>query len=454
MFQNISKDFEEERNINKEDVANNKNLKIKEVLKKIFSKQMIILYIVSFLLSLVGFESEQNLAPFGIAILVATLANCRPIGITSLLVVIGNSITHGAHSTLNLLLTLLLVFVSILIKSPKYNEEANEKRRLGLRLFVSTLLVQIVQILFRDAIVYDVIFSIIFAVGSYIFYKIFVNSITALTSIGDRRAYAIEEIMGASLIIAIATCSIKDVVIFGYSIKNIICILIVLIMGWKNGILVGSVAGITIGSVIGIIGGQDASIIATYALSGMIAGIFNKLGKVGVIIGFVLGNILLSYVSNGNITQFINIQEILIAALGLLAIPQSMKINIEDLNKEPKLLPEVTGRTLEENKEAAYKLSSMSETIFEIAKTYKEAAATIIDEDELKKQEENNFEVFEKELENELEGLEENILFDDIYTPQDNLLEELFEILLQNEKITRRDLLRNSSKTQQLYCWI
>ena len=64
---------------------------------------------------------------------------------------------------------------------------------------------------------------------------------------------------------------------------------------------------------------------------GMVAGIFNKLGKIGVIIGFVLGNILLSYVTNGNTSQIIAIQEILIAALGLLAIPKNIKIDIENL---------------------------------------------------------------------------------------------------------------------------
>ena len=174
---------------------------------------------------------------------------------------------------------------------------------------------------------------------------------------------------------------------------------------------------------------------------GMVAGIFNKLGKIGVIVGFILGNILLAYVTNGNRTEIIAIQEILIAALGLLAVPKSVKINIEDLYKTPKLLPETTGRTLEENKEAAYKLNSMSETLFQMAKTYKEAAATIVDEEELKKQEEDNFSIFEKELENSMYDMEDNILFDDIYMPEDNLLEDIFEMLLENEMITRRNLL-------------
>ena len=83
----------------------------------------------------------------------------------------------------------------------------------------------------------------------------------------------------------------------------------------------------------------------------------------------------------------------------------------------------------------------MSATIFEMAKTYKQAAATIVDEEELKKQEQDNFSIFERELQNNLEGIEENILFDDIYAPEDNLVEDIFNFLLDKEKIDSRDLL-------------
>ena len=440
MFQNIAKDFEENQNLY-EDVELNRKEKIKRVLKKCFSKQMIILYIVSFMLSFVSFSIDNELAPFGIAILVAILSNCIPIGIISMLVILGTSISFGGSATLNILLTLLLVFVSILIKSPRYDEENNEKRKLGIRLFVSSLIVQLSRLLFKDIMVYDIIFSFIYSIAVYIFYKIFVNSISVITNLGEKRAYSIEEIMGAALLFAISICAIGNVNVFGYSVRNILCILIVLIMGWKNGILTGTTAGVTIGSVVGIIGGGEPIIIATYALSGMIAGIFNRLGKIGVIIGFILGNILLSYVSNGNTSSIIAFQEILIASLGLLVIPRGVKIGIEDLYGKTKLLSDGSGRSLEENKDTIYKLNSMSETIYEIAKTYKEAAATIVDEEELKKQEQDNFDIFEKELQNNIDGIEENILFDDIYAPEDDLLEDIFNTLLEKETIVRRDLL-------------
>ena len=440
MFQNIARDFEENQN-SYEDVELNKKEKIKEAIKKCVSKKMIMVYIVSFLLSCVSFNINKELAPFGIAILVAILSNCIPIGIASIFVITGTSICFGGSSTLNLLLTLFLVFVSILIKSPKYEEEKGEKRKLGLRLFISCLLVQVVPLFFKQIVIYDLLFAVIYSIAAFIFYKIFSNSIDIITNIGEKRAYSIEEVMGASLMLAICVCAIGDVNVFGFSVRNILCILVVLVMGWKNGILVGATSGVTIGSVVGIIGGGEPIIIATYALSGMIAGIFNRLGKIGVIIGFVLGNVLLTYVSNGNTSSIIAFQEILIASLGLLAVPKNVKIDIEDLYGKVKLLPDGVDRTLEENKDTIYKLNSMSETIYEMSKTYKEAAATIVDEEELKKQEEDNLSIFERELENNLEGLEENILFDDIYSPEDNLIEDIFNLLLDNERINRRDLL-------------
>lgn len=440
MFQNIARDFEENQN-SYEDVELNKKEKIKEAIKKCISKKMIMVYIVSFLLSCVSFNINEELAPFGIAILVAILSNCIPIGIASIFVIIGTSICFGGSSTLNLLLTLFLVFVSILIKSPKYEEEKGEKRKLGLRLFISCLLVQVVPLFFKQIIIYDLLFAVIYSIAAFIFYKIFSNSIDIITNIGEKRAYSIEEVMGASLMLAICVCAIGDVNVFGFSVRNILCILIVLVMGWKNGILVGATSGVTIGSVVGIIGGGEPIIIATYALSGMIAGIFNHFGKIGVIIGFILGNVLLTYVSNGNTYSIIAFKEILIASLGLLAVPKNVKIDIEDLYGKVKLLPDGADRTLEENKDTIYKLNSMSETIYEMSKTYKEAAATIVDEEELKKQGEDNLSIFERELENDLEGLEENILFDDIYSPEDNLIEDIFNLLLDNERINRRDLL-------------
>ena len=93
-----------------------------------------------------------------------------------------------------------------------------------------------------------------------------------------------------------------ELAIFGYSIRNILCVLVVLVLGWQNGILIGATSGVTIGVVIAIIQNGDPVQIAAFAISGMIAGLLNKIGKIGVIIGFLLGNIILwkyTFYNNG-----------------------------------------------------------------------------------------------------------------------------------------------------------
>src|SRR5699024_11081448 len=114
-----------------------------------------------------------------------------------------------------------------------------------------TLLVQIVKIGLTGFTLYDVLYSISFAMIAVVFYKIFVNSITVIQDFTEKRAFSIEEVLGASLILAIAVSSFGEFSILGFSIRNILSILIVLILGWKNGILVGTTAGVTIGVTIG-----------------------------------------------------------------------------------------------------------------------------------------------------------------------------------------------------------
>ena len=441
MFQNISKESEQEFN---EEIKVNKKEEVKEIFKKLFTKQNIILYIITFMVSMVNISSDNvmfSITPFGIAIIAAALSSNMPVGIMYVISLISTFIKFGPNSLLTYILTTLVFFVTILIKRPKIQDEVNEQKRLGMHLFISTLIVQVVPMFFRSFILYELLTGVMLSISTYIFYKIFSNSMTVIREVGIKKVFSIEEVIGTSLLLAIAFMALGDTAVFGYSVKNILSILLVLILGWKNGILVGATSGITIGVVLGIIGNSEPIMIASYAISGMIAGIFNKFGKIGVILGFIIGNVLLTYVANGNTVPVILIQEILIASLGLLAIPKGVQINIEDLVSKTKMLPETTGKTLEENKETVYKLTSMSQTISDMAKSYQEAAATIVSEEELKEQELSNEKIFIDELRINLEGLEENILYDDIYNDKD-ILKDIFEYLLKEEIMVERELVK------------
>ena len=63
--------------------------------------------------------------------------------------------------------------------------------------------------------------------------------------------------------------------------------------------------------------------IAAYSISGMMAGILNRFGKIGVVVGFALGNVILAYVSNGYTVELIHFKEILIAFIRIISCTKS-----------------------------------------------------------------------------------------------------------------------------------
>lgn len=444
MFQNISsKDMEGQ------EVKQEQKDSVRETLHRLFAKQNIILYTISFLISMVGLSSENvifSIVPFGLSFIAAALSNGQAVGIMYVLSLIGTFIKFGTNSFLTYFITSLVFFVLVLLIRPKLQDNVNEKKKIGMHLFFAVLLVQIVPVFFRTFIVYDALISIMLAITTYIFYKIFVSSILMIKEFDSKRAFTIEEVMGTSLLLAITISSFGELSIFGFSVKNVLSILIVLILGWKNGVLVGATGGITIGVVLGIIGGSEPLMIAVYAVSGMVAGLLNKFGRIGVVVGFIIGNVIIAYAANGNSIPLIMFQEVLIASIGLLAVPKNIEINIEDLYGKTKLLPETTGRNLEENQDTIYKLNSISDAIFDMAESYQEAAATILTDEELKMQEKSNIEIFLDEFRQNLDGLEDNMLYEDMCNPSDELMEDIFNVLLEKDVISEKDFINILAK--------
>ena len=431
MFQNISAntDYVEEN-------KNKTNLK-ENFIKQNFSKQAILIYILAFMVSTVKFGN--NMAPFAISIIAAIAANNIPILIPYVITCIGTFVGFGGSGLLTYILTSLIFMALSIFVMPKLKEDTEQKRLMP-HLIVATILVQIVQILFGPILIYDILSAILVTIISCIFYKIFNSSISVIKDSKTKKAFSIEELIGTSLLIAIAISAFRDIAIFGYSIRNILSVLVVLILGWQNGILVGATSGVTIGVVIAIIQNGDPVQIAAFAISGMIAGLLNKIGKIGVIIGFLLGNIILSYAANGNTHSVIMIQEILIASIGLLAMPKNLKINIEDFVSDIKYLPKAPDNRLEQKEDMVYKLNNVSDAISEMANTYKEAAATILEENEVEYT--KNKEIFVTELENNINDLKDNVLYDDLIDDESPIIDDIFKLLTEKAEITRKELLK------------
>lgn len=434
MFQNIAQDYDD---YEIQDVEQKNNNQEKFKIKNLLSIRSIILYVISFFASMVSFEGE--IAPFGLAIFAAACSNKIPSVILFLVNGIAVLFGFGTSAFLTYVLTSLVFIVGILIFNPKtIDDNRNEKKKLGSILFIATTLVQISKMFFREFLVYDLLVSLMTGIITYIFYKIFSNSLSVINEFRIKKVFSIEEVIGASLLLSIAVSAFSNISVFGLSITNIFSIMFVLILGWKNGMLVGATSGITIGVVLGIINSTEPILLAAYALSGMLAGILNKLGKIGVAIGFIAGNAIVAYALDGNASSAILVKEILVACLGLLFLPKNISIDIEEILGKNKLLPVTNGNRLEGQVETIEKLNSMSETISEIAQSYNEAAATV--EEDLEDIKQKN--VFEAELINNMEDYSNNILYDDIVDLEEGILDRIYETLEQNEEITRDDLIK------------
>lgn len=414
-----------------------KNNTGKEILKNLINIKNVMIYIISFMISTIGMG--QEVSPLSIAIVGASLAG----GVPAILVVVagllGNIIGVGTVGALNYILIVLMLLILMCVRPPKENDQyKNEQIQISGHIFASILLVMIAKLLLTKFTIGDMLLHITLAVFSVVFYKIFVNSLTVIQDITEKRAFSIEEVIGASLLISIAISALGDIGIFGLSIRNILSILIVLVLGWKNGVLVGTTAGVTIGVTLGIIAQNEPEVVAVYAISGMLAGLLNRFGRIGVIIGFFLGNAILLYASNGTATDLVVFKEALIASLGLLAIPKWVGINVEELIRSDNMLPEYNKRGLEQSKETINQLNMVSETIKDMANTYQPKAET----DMYFK----NRQSFITELLNNLDGLEENMLYEDMAKTENEIVNDLFDILLDKQEINREDLLKTFAK--------
>ncbi len=409
----------------------------KEILKNLINIKNVIIYIIAFMISTIGMG--QEVSPFSIAIVSASLAGGIPAIIVVIAGLIGNVVGVGAVGALNYILIILMLLITICIKPPKENDQyKNEQIQISGHIFVSILIVMIAKMILTKFTIGDMLLHVTLSIFSVVFYKIFVNSLIVIQDITEKNAFSIEEVIGASLLVSIAVSAFGDFSILGLSIRNILSILMVLILGWRNGVLVGTTAGVTIGVTLGIIVQNEPMVIAVYALSGMIAGFLNRFGKPGVIIGFLIGNGILLYASKGTATDLVVFKEALVASLGLLIIPKWAGINVEELIKSDNMLPEYNKRGLEQSKETINQLNMVSETIKDMANTYQEKPETNMYF--------KNRQAFITELLNNLDGLEDNMLYEDMVKTENEIVNELFDILLDKQEIDREDLLKTFAK--------
>ncbi|HEX3010821.1 MAG TPA: hypothetical protein VHQ70_02130 [Syntrophomonadaceae bacterium] len=137
------------------------------------------------------------------------------------------------------------------------------------------------------------------------------------------------EDIAAFLVIGIGIImGLDGVTIGGLSIAGILCRLGILIAAYLWGSGGGTVFGVMTGIIPSISSSVFAQTLGMYAVSGLLAGIFRNFGRIGVMIGFMLGTLALSmFIPETQIT-ILRIWETGIACVAFFLLPYSLKEKI------------------------------------------------------------------------------------------------------------------------------
>ena len=193
MLQNISEKYNQVSNSGAvEENYSSEKVNYREVFSKLFTKQKIMIYIVTFMISMCSFggnSSSMIVSPFGLAMIAASVSYGMPVAIVYIASLLATFIKFGVNATAMFLVTSAVMLVLILIKRPAESDDDQEKIKLGSYLFISIMVVSIIRTIIKGFLLYDLLVSVILAVSAYIFYKIFVNSIGVIGEYGNKSVF-------------------------------------------------------------------------------------------------------------------------------------------------------------------------------------------------------------------------------------------------------------------------
>ena len=421
MFQNVA----DAESYNKEKDYSSSNVIYR--LKEIFRYQNIIIYFLTFLMSTLSVKGEFT--PFGLAMMAACVGESVPIIGVFIVAIIGTFLGNGLTSVGNFILTSIIYFIVVLVFKTKIAvEERNELVKTGGQLCFASFVVSMLKSITTSLTSYDVFMALIVSSMTYVFYKIFVNGLTFIKDLNIKKAFTIEELTAGVIIISLAAVSFNEITVFSLSISNIVMMLLIMVLGWKNGILVGAVSGISVGLAISFVDSTSFIQISIFAVSGILSGALNRFGKVGVIIGFILGNAIITYCLTEASTIIVYLKEILVASMGLLLVPKKIKIELEDLLGRNILLNDSGDRRLEDkNSEITEKLRTLADMFSEITNDSSK----------------NEIAVKENMVQDFLDNLEEikaNIFYESVSEEENGIAKDICTVLIEKDILLDKDL--------------
>ena len=334
-----------------------------ERLKNILLNKNFIIFLIAFFVSAQGFISGTF--PFSYALLgVASLFDV-PLIIVFIPALISMIIAKIASLTI---LKFFIFFVIFTALTAIVNIEGINKKYVVMIKLLMALIISNVLILFisNSNIGFSTtIFEIILAMS---FYIIFTYGSYVLINLNKDFIFTKEEYLALAATLAVIFGIFKNCNIYNFSIINVLSIILILIVGWKNGAVSGCTTGLIVSLIISIITKtEDLSYIISVAFAGLISGLLSKHGKIGAILGFIFGELIINYWLNGFSELSLRFSEMLVASLSLLLVSKKAEDKIENIFNKNRTIKRPYDEILDYGSDVKNRLNAVSEVFDDLA---------------------------------------------------------------------------------------
>ncbi len=327
--------------------------------KLVQDKRNILTYLITLIVS--GAKLMTGTSPFGMAAFGAAATNKVPVLIPFIGIGIITLLLFGPLAMIKFIISAI---VFIVLKAFINNTE-NSKTTDTVKMLVSVAIAEAISLFVSNTLVYDSLLAIYSSITAAIFYLIFSEGLSTIVDYDKKSVVSSEDMLATGVLLTVAVSLLNDLSIFGVSIRGILSVLMVMILGWKCGACIGATAGIVTSMVLGVMGFGSAITVATYGFSGLLSGVFSKYGKIGAGIGFIIGNMILAFYANGSTEVIISLKEIVVASVCLFFIPQNLSIFIDNLFDYDGSLSSREIKFFEKN--TIYRLGAMSDAMDNMA---------------------------------------------------------------------------------------
>ncbi len=287
-------------------------------------KEEVLLLIFGFLVSRVSISGR--LAPFGIGFLSAYLL-IRGNNIYLLISIILGYLSYGGIRSLDYALAPAVIYL-INVKISEI-----EKYPLARACLISSLVFLVLRLsstlLFRQFYIYD-LFVLLFE-GVLVFTFAYIFSFSLPIENINNKGFSNEKMICTFITLSLVLSGLNNIWFFGLSLINILCMVIIVYFGYKEGVLIGVASGSVLGLITYLANPEMPFIVSILSIGGLLAGLFRDLGKGGSLLGFMLGNGIVSFYINRLGTSFIDYRELFIGSIFFLLMAQFAKIDLSKI---------------------------------------------------------------------------------------------------------------------------